>query len=188
VRKINGIGPRAGEKLASLGITTIGELARTDRLLLQEHFGRAYGQWLHEAANGIDERPLVVHREPKSISRETTFEHDLHPRHDRQQLGDIFTALCVRVADDLTRKGYVGRTIGIKLRYADFSTVTRDTTLPAATADAQSIRRAAGACLRRVPLEQRLRLLGVRVGGLEPYRPGDQLAMREIIQSELPLI
>lgn len=187
VRKINGIGPRAGEKLARLGIATIGELAQTDCLLLQEHFGRAYGQWLHEAANGIDERPLVIHREPKSISRETTFEHDLHPRHDRQQLGDIFTALCLRVADDLARQGYAGRTIGIKLRYADFSTVTRDTTLPTATADAQNIRRAAGACLRRVSLEQRLRLLGVRVGGLEPYRPDDQLVMREIIQSELPL-
>jgi DNA polymerase-4 len=133
----------------------------------------------------------LVHREPKSISRETTFEHYLPPRRDRQHLGDIFTALCVRVADDLTRKGYVGRTIGIKLRYADFSTVTRDTTLPAATADTQNIRRAAGACLRRVPLEQRLRLLGVRVGGLEPYRPDAQLATQETIQSaiqsELPL-
>jgi DNA polymerase-4 len=187
VRRINGIGPRAGEKLTSLGIATIGELAQTDHLLLREHFGRAYGQWLHEAANGIDERPLMVHRKPKSISRETTFEHDLHPRRDRQQLGDIFTALCARVADDLARQGYAGRTIGIKLRYADFSTVTRDTTLPTATADAQNIRRAAGACLRRVSLEQRLRLLGVRVGGLEPYRPDDQLVMREIIQSELPL-
>jgi len=75
--------------------------------------------------------------------------------------------LCERVAGDLARKGYVGRTIGIKLRYDDFRTVTRDVTLDAAIADAAAIRRAAGACLKRVPLERRLRLLGVRVGGLQ---------------------
>jgi DNA polymerase-4 len=184
VRKINGIGPRASEKLAALGIVTIGELAQADSIFLQEQFGRSYGRWLHDAAHGMDDRPLVTHREPKSISRETTFEHDLHPRHDRAQLGGIFTALCTRVADDLVQKGYVGRTIGIKLRYADFSTVTRDTTLADATADAQTIRRAAGECLRRAPLEKRLRLIGVRVGGLgmpqtTEYAPA--------AQGELPL-
>jgi DNA polymerase-4 len=113
------------------------------------------------------------------MSRETTFEHDLHARHDRAQLGEIFTALCTRVADDLAQKGCVGRTIGIKLRYADFSTVTRDTTLAGATADAQTIRRAAGECLRRAPLEKRLRLIGVRVSGLSTrqamiYSPATQ--------------
>lgn len=70
------------------------------------------------------------------------------------------------MSEDLHRKGYVGRTIGIKLRYADFSTVTRDVTLPASVNDPAAIRRAAGECLRRVPLEQRIRLLGVRVGAL----------------------
>jgi DNA polymerase-4 len=75
--------------------------------------------------------------------------------------------LCERVARDLARKGLVGRTIGVKLRYDDFRTVTRDVTLDAAIADAAAIRRAAGACLKRVPLERRLRLLGVRVGGLQ---------------------
>lgn len=166
VRKINGIGPRAGEKLAALGIQAIGELARTELIFLQQHFGRSYGHWLLEAAHGRDNREIVTHREPKSTSRETTFERDLHPRDDKAQLGEIFTALCNRVADDLNKKGYIGRTIGIKLRYADFSTITRDVTLPEATANAQTIRRAAGECLRRVPLEQRLRLIGVRVGGL----------------------
>jgi DNA polymerase-4 len=110
----------------------------------------------------------VTSSEPKSLSRETTFERDLHARHDRDALSAIFTELCVRVAGDLQRKGYLGRTIGIKLRYDDFRTVTRDVTLPAPTDDAAAIRRAAGACLRRVPLERRLRLLGVRVSALSP--------------------
>jgi DNA polymerase-4 len=70
------------------------------------------------------------------------------------------------VAGDLRRKGYLSRTIGIKLRYDDFRTLTRDLTLPEPTWDARSIRRAAGECLKRVPLDQRLRLLGVRCGGL----------------------
>ncbi len=166
VRKINGIGPKAGDKLATLGIATIGELAEVTPALLQANFGRSYAEWLHAAAHGIDERPVVTESEPRSISRETTFEHDLHPRHDRPQLSEIFTDLCRRVAADLERKGYLARTIGIKLRYEDFRTVTRDVTLPVATGDAATIRRAAGECLRRVPLEQRLRLLGVRAGSL----------------------
>ena len=111
---------------------------------------------------------MVTDSEPKSISRETTFERDLHPTRDRAQLSRIFTDLCERVADDLQRKGYVGSTIGIKLRYDDFKTVTRDRTLDAPTQDAQAIRRAAGECLKRVPLERRIRLLGVRIGTLEP--------------------
>jgi DNA polymerase-4 len=166
VRKINGIGPKAGEKLLALGIASIGDLARTNADFLVEHFGPGYGVWLHEAANGIDDRPVVTHSEPKSVSRETTFERDLHPRRDRAELSEIFTSLCARVAEDLRRKGCLGRTIGIKLRFDDFRTVTRDLTLPTPVADAALIRRAAGECLRRVPLDRRLRLLGVRVGGL----------------------
>ncbi|MDP3844538.1 MAG: DNA polymerase IV [Oxalobacteraceae bacterium] len=166
VRKINGIGPKATEKLATLGITTIAGLAHAEPALLQMHFGRSYGCWLHEAAHGIDDSRIITHSEPKSISRETTFERDLHARHDRATLSGIFTTLCTRVAEDLQRKGYLGRTIGIKLRFDDFRTVTRDVTLPAPTADPATIRRAAGECLRRVPLQQKLRLLGVRASAL----------------------
>ncbi len=168
VRKINGIGPRATEKLGTLGIITIADLAAADPALLQAHFGRSFASWLHAAAHGIDERPVVTHSEPRSISRETTFERDLHPRHDRNTLSGIFTELCIRVADDLRRKGYLARTIGIKLRFEDFRTITRDLSLPVATADAMAIRRAATDCLRRVPLDQRLRLLGVKTSGLVP--------------------
>jgi len=184
-RKINGIGPKASEKLTALGIHTIADLAKARPSLLQEHFGLSYASWLLRAANGIDERGVVTRSEPKSISRETTFEKDLHPKQDRVVLGEIFTALCTRVAADLVRKGYRGRTIGIKLRYDDFRTVTRDVTLPESTADAATIRKAAGECLRRVPLDKRLRLLGVRVGTLISARQGEVAPMAQ--QGELPL-
>ena len=173
VRRINGIGPKAGARLETLGIRSIGELARADPALLVERFGRSYGAWMFDAAHGRDERAVVTYSEPKSISREMTFEDDLHPVRDREQLSRIFTGLCVRVAGDLERKGYVGRKIGLKLRYDNFSTVTRDCTLEAPTRDAKAIRRAAGACLKRVPLTRRIRLLGVRVGALS--RPGAEL-------------
>jgi DNA polymerase-4 len=100
------------------------------------------------------------------MSRETTFDRDLHAVRDRAELTRIFTELASQVATDLQRKGYAGRTIGIKLRFEDFKTVTRDLTLPAAVADAAAIRHAAGLCLKRVDLTRRLRLLGVRAGSL----------------------
>ena len=165
-RKINGIGPKADEKLQQLGIKTIGELAQKDMAWLMDHFGQKTGAWMFEAAHGMDSRPVVLESEPVSISRETTFERDLHAVRDKAELGAIFTRLCEQVAQDLARKGYVGRTIGIKLRYDDFKSVTRDLTLPDYTSDAVTIRHHAGLCLKRVPLQQRLRLLGVRVGSL----------------------
>ena len=165
-RKINGIGPKASEKLAGLNIHTIGELATAEPTMLLAQFGKSYGAWLHEAAHGRDARPVVTYSEPKSISRETTFEHDLHAVRDRAALGAIFTALCVALAGDLAHKGYASKTIGVKLRFDDFKIVTRDLTLPAHTMDARSIRRAAGECLKRVDLTRRLRLLGVRAGAL----------------------
>ena len=167
-RRINGIGPKSGARLEALGIRTIGELAAADRDGLIREFGAHYGSWLHEAAHGRDERPVVTFSEPKSISRETTFERDLSAQRDRDALSRIFTELCEGVSEDLRRKGYAGRTIGLKLRFDNFKTVTRAQTLAQPTQDAQAIRRAAGECLKRVPLERRIRLLGVRVGGLVP--------------------
>lgn len=186
VRKINGIGPKANQKLAALGITTIAELAQAELDLLQTHFGRSYAIWLHDAAHGIDQRPVVTDAEPKSISRETTFERDLHPRQDRSALSEAFAALCAQVAGDLTRKGYVGRTVSIKLRFEDFHTVTRDFTLSAHTDDPALIHRAARECLRRVLLNKKLRLLGVKISTLAP---GHSLHDRDASpQRELPLV
>ena len=166
VRKINGIGPKSGEKLAALGIQTIGELAAQGRQFLMGHFGKASGAWMMDAAWGRDDSPVETTSEPVSMSRETTFDRDLHAVRDKAELGAIFTRLCEQVAADLQRKGYVAKTIGIKLRYDDFKIATRDQTAPAHTDDARTIRQIAGQCLKRVPLDQRLRLLGVRAGAL----------------------
>ncbi len=166
-RKVNGIGPKAAEKLAGLGIETIGDVAAADPAFLIGHFGKSFGAWLHAASHGRDERPVVTASEPESISRETTFDRDLHAVRDRAVLGAIFTDLCTRLAGDLSRKGYAAKTIAIKLRFDDFRIATRVLTLPAHTLDAREIRRAAGLCLKRVDLTRRLRLLGVRASALE---------------------
>ncbi|MDH5540125.1 MAG: DNA polymerase IV [Rhizobacter sp.] len=165
-KTINGIGPKSAGRLAALGIHSIGDLAAADPALLIGNFGRSYGAWLHEASHGRDERPVVTYSEPRSISRETTFDRDLHAVRDRARLGEILTRLCEQLSGDLERKGYAGKTIGIKLRYDDFKSVTRDLSLPSHIFDAQTIRRTAGACLKRVDLGRRLRLLGVRASGL----------------------
>jgi len=166
-RKVNGIGPKAAAKLSSLGIETIGDVAAAEPAFLIEHFGKSFGAWLHAASHGHDERPVVTSSEPESISRETTFERDLHAVRDRAELGAIFTELCVKLAGDLARKGYAARTIGIKLRFDDFRIATRALTLPGHTLDGREIRRAAGQCLKRVDLARRLRLLGVRASALQ---------------------
>lgn len=168
VGKINGIGPKANARLAGLGIATIADLAAAPPDVLQAHFGLGYARWLVDAAHGVDDRPVVTHSEPKSISRETTFERDLHVVRDRAVLSSWLEQLCAGVAQDLSRKGYAGRTIGVKLRFDDFRTVTRDATLDVATADAAAILRAARGCLKRVALDRRIRLLGVRASGLGP--------------------
>jgi len=108
----------------------------------------------------------VLQSEPVSISRETTFERDLHAVRDKAALGKIFTRLCEQVAQDLQRKGYQCKTIGIKLRYDDFKSVTRDQTLTTPTDDAATLRKMAGQCLKRVPLQRPLRLLGVHTAAL----------------------
>jgi DNA polymerase IV len=190
VRKINGIGPKAEEKLTARGIRTIGDLAAQPAHELMAHFGKTYGAWLYEAAWGRDDRPVVTESEPVSMSRETTFENDLHAVHDKAELSAIFTQLCDSVAADLQRKGYLGKTIGIKLRYGNFKIVTRDITLEHATDNAALIRRTAGLALKRANLRLRFRLLGVRVGKLEPKISEDNqaLAQQNIAQDAIKLV
>ncbi|MCA0188413.1 MAG: DNA polymerase IV, partial [Proteobacteria bacterium] len=152
---------------------------------LQAHFGERYGVWLHRAAHGLDERPVVTYSEPKSLSRETTFERDLHPQLDRDARSQSFTRLCEQLAADLARKGYTGKTIGLKLRFDNFRTVTRDQTLPQPIGEAAAIRRAAGECLKRIPLERRIRLLGVRVASLTRREADPGHAPLQPVQAEL---
>ncbi len=184
-RKINGIGPKATARLERMGIHTIGELAAAPRELLVRYFGATTGIWMHEVAHGIDERPVKTVRETKSVSRESTFQRDLHVQGDRAELSEIFTGICLRVAEDLQRKQLKAKTIGIKLRFADFRTVTRDVTLEQPTDDGATIRRAAGLCLKRIELSDRIRLLGVRGSALVSATAGSADAVA--LQAELPL-
>jgi DNA polymerase IV len=166
VRAINGIGPKAGAKLEGLGVRTIGELAACEPAWLVQHFGKSSARWLADAAQGRDDRPLSLSSEPVSMSRETTFDRDLSARADRTELGAILDELVAELARDLQKKGYLGKTVGIKLRFDDFKTVTRDLTLTEATAEADAIRHAAGLCLKRVDFSRRIRLMGVRMASL----------------------
>jgi DNA polymerase-4 len=160
VRKIPGIGPKAEQRLHALRIRTIAELAQTPLPMLARHFGNAMATFMHEAANGRHEAPVVTEREPKSRSRETTFQEDVA---DPDEIARTLRNLSGRVAEDLRIRGYVGRIVGIKLRFADFHTLTRDRSLAEPTADAEVIAQAALECLRRVALDRRVRLLGVRI-------------------------
>jgi DNA polymerase-4 len=166
-KRINGVGPKANERLAKLDIHSIGDLARETPQFLMRHFGQNYGRWLHECAYGRDERPVVTFQEPKSRSRETTFEEDTR---DWDEIARVLVQLCRQVAEDLSKRGYAGKTIGVKLRYDNFRIVTRDNSVEVAVNDAQSIRKAAFAALARVAPERHLqrpiRLIGVRVGNL----------------------
>lgn len=171
--KLNGIAPRTDVRLQAIGIQLIGELAAADLQKLISTFGERQGRWLSDIAHGRDDRPVETFREPSSLSRETTFERDLHPFEDRSALSQILLSLCQRLQQDLTRKGYRGKTVGIKIRSEDFQTLTRDFTMQHATADAEAIRHAARVCLRRVHLNRRIRLLGVRISSLVPAAAGD---------------
>lgn len=168
VGKINGIGPKSFKKLAGLGIHLIGELAAAPAELLQEHFGLRYAQWLMAVSRGQDERPLSTERIPKSTSRETTFERDLHVRQDRARLTAVLQSLCEQLEQDLRKSGMCAQTIGVKLKFDDFKIVTRDLSLSAPVLTADAILAAARQNLKRAVLDRRLRLLGVKASALLP--------------------
>lgn len=178
-KKINGIGPKAAERLTAMGIATIGELAQADVAVLADRFGRNSARWMHDVAHGRDHRRIATSSEYKSISRETTFDRDLHAVRDRAALSEIFTHLCTKLAEDLARKGYAAKNIGVKLRYDDFTIATRAVTLAQPTQDARLIRRTAGECAGRAPLVRRIRLLGVRAGTLIPVADAELAVARE---------
>jgi DNA polymerase-4 len=164
VRKVPGIGPVTEAELARLGVHTVGELAVLSIERLIGEFGPSRAEFLYEVGRGIDERELVTHWEPKQRSRETTFQRDTR---DVQVIRRTIAEQARELADELRADGYRARRVGIKIRFTGFDTHTREHTLPAATDVAETVRRAAFACLQRLPLDRPVRLVGVRVGELE---------------------
>ena len=165
IRKLYGIGPKTEEHLKTMKIETIGQLAALPMENLLRRFGASYGHYLYEAARGIDESPLVTHWEPKSFSRETTFQIDVK---DWQTIARTIAELTKDVVSDLKRKGYRARTVTLKIRYSDFRTVTRACSVHDLIGKDDEIRRLAFSCLKRVDLVgKKVRLVGVRIGNLE---------------------
>jgi DNA polymerase-4 len=167
IRKLPGVGPRAAERLRPAGVETIGRLAHlTDDELATLLPGKV-GLELRDRARGIDRRRVEpVSEPPVSISHEETFDRDVV---DRARLNDELRRMATSIANRLDDQGLYARTITTKLRYGDFTTRTRSSTLPAATADADTIYELACELLDRA-LEQRagaLRLVGVGVSGLQ---------------------
>lgn len=164
IRDLWGVGPRTAERLIAEGIESIGDIARQDEQWLRERFGR-HGVHMRRLALGEDDSPVVVRRETKSVSAETTFASDIG---DPEALQEVVSRLSQRVAQQLRRKQLQGRTVKLKLRLSDFTTFTRQRTLPNAVQSADELSRSAGELLR-VELygRRRFRLVGVGVSGFE---------------------
>jgi DNA polymerase-4 len=163
-RKLYGIGPKTEAYLKTMGIETIGQLALLPIETLIEHFGNSYGQYLYDSSRGINDSPLITHWEAKSISRETTFQKDIK---DWQAIAKTLAMLTREVVSEMQDSGYKTRTVAIKIRFSDFETKTRAKTLIDYTDSEEEMRKVAFACLKRIDLNKRVRLIGVRASNLE---------------------
>jgi DNA polymerase-4 len=158
VQALWGVGPKTLEKLRRMGVHTIGDLAEVGEQTLIATLGRANGRHLHQLALGIDERPVVSDRDPRSIGHEETFAAD---RHGRAELQNDLVRLADSVASRLRAAGLCARTIQVKLRFDDFATISRSVTLPSPVDDTRSVLRAASDLLDAVDFRSGVRLLGV---------------------------
>jgi DNA polymerase-4 len=163
IRALWGVGPRTEQGLQRAGIRTVGDLARLKLADAARLLG-SRGEFLHAMARGIDEREIVTDWERKSVGAETTFAHDLG---DGPELRAILRDLAADVARRLARTGFAARTVSLKLRYADFKTISRQSSVEAPVVDAAAIERIAGALLDRVAGgQQQFRLLGIHCSKL----------------------
>jgi len=164
-RKLWGVGPKTEAYLKEkMGIKTIGELAALPLEKLTEEFGQSYGNYLYEASRGIDESELITHWEPKSISKETTFQRDID---NWQLIAKNLVELIQDVVATMKEESYRGRTLTVKVRFTDFKTYTRAKTLDKFTDSVGEIRGAAFDCLGRFEFKKKVRLIGVRISNLE---------------------
>ncbi|RVT94513.1 DNA polymerase IV [Sphingomonas crocodyli] len=178
IGRFHGIGPVTAKRMEKLGIHTGADLRRASRELLDRHFGKS-GNYYYLAARGIDHRQVKPDRVRKSIGHETTFFQDVFA-HD--EMAAFFRDASETVARHAARSGKAGRTVSIKLRYADFRTITRAKTLPVPIDDAGTVAEVALALLAPLePVEQGVRLLGVTLSGFD-------VPEVEVEQLELELI
>lgn len=176
VRIIPGVGPATGEHLRRAGIGTVAEVVEAGEDELVRLLGRAHGTSLYAMALGRDDRPVVAERDAKSVSVEDTFDVDLH---DRLRIRLEVERLAERCVARLRGSGHSGRTIVLKVRRYDFSTLTRSETLRGPTDDPVVVRDAAARLLDLVDTTGGVRLLGVGVSGLADYTQEDLFAQAE---------
>ncbi|QNP62222.1 DNA polymerase IV [Streptomyces genisteinicus] len=181
VRTLPGVGPATGEHLRRAGMTTVSDLAEAGEDELVRLLGRAHGAALFRMALGHDDRPVVAERDAKSVSVEDTFDVDLH---DRVRVRTEVERLAERCVRRLRAGGHSGRTIVLKVRRYDFSTLTRSETLRGPTDDPAVVREAAGRLLEAVDTTGGVRLLGVGVTGLADYTQEDLFAQSAAVLGE----
>ena len=165
VRALPGIGPKSAARLARLGVQDVADLVLVPRETLVHLFGAAHGGLVYELAHGRDARPVTLERALRSIGHEETFEHDeravgLLQRRVRE--------LSLSLAQRCRASGRAGRTVVVKLRYADFTTRSRSRTVDQPLTSAAEIGEVAAQLLERFDLDQGVRLLGLQVSGLVP--------------------
>ncbi|MEM6985668.1 MAG: DNA polymerase IV [Pseudomonadota bacterium] len=168
VGKFHGVGSATEARLHALGIETGADLRRWDEAALTRHLGK-YGEWLHRIAHGIDERPVEPHHERRSVGSETTFIQDVH---NLDQMIETLNALADDVATSLQRHELEARTLAIKVRYPDFSSVTRQCRLPVASDSLEVFAPLLPHLLARTEAAARgVRLLGVSTAQLSQADP-----------------
>ena len=166
VSVIPGVGPDTVERLRRVGVHTVADLQQVSEDELVRLVGRAHGHGLHQLALAQDDRPVVAEREAKSVSVEGTYEHDLT---DRRLMEGLITRQAGDVARRLRTGGLSGRTVTLKVRLHDFTTLSRSTTLPSPTDEAATIGRLAVGLLQDLDTTGGVRLLGVGVSGLADW-------------------
>lgn len=161
-----GIGPKTAARLReALNVQTVGDLRRVPLEQLQELLGPHHGEWLYHLCRGEDDSPVVTEWEPKSMSREVTFQSDVRRR---ETLLRVIRRLAEEVYAEVVDEGYLPRTVTLKVRYHNFRTHTRAQTLPEPTADQELLLRTAAGLLDRFTLDRPVRLVGVRFSNLVP--------------------
>jgi DNA polymerase-4 len=173
-RALWGVGEKTMEVLTRLGVRTVGDLGRMPPGVLGRMLGEQHARELHDLARGVDGRAVVPYEPPRSVSHEETFDHDLD---DERELLREALALSQRVGARLREEGYRARTVTLKVRLANFTTLTRSRTLPAATDVAADLYRVVSELFGALPgIRRRVRLLGVAATGLVPAGQ-EQLAL-----------
>ncbi|MGH8823025.1 MAG: DNA polymerase IV [Jiangellaceae bacterium] len=176
VRALWGVGPATAERLTRLGVRTVGDLDRVTEAELVDVLGEAHGRSLHRLARAEDDRPVSSERESKSVSVEDTFDRDVT---DPALLSALVERMAVRVTARLAKSRLSGRTVTLKVRLHDFTTMSRSATLPAPTDDARVVSRIAAGLFAEVDTAAGIRLLGVGVSGLADWVQEDLFASAE---------